>query len=112
MSRSEFRYNKKRKHYAYLFKDLGSKRMNILISTKPIMTERKHWQTQSIKIRKNVALYHHPNPKKEGQFYLIPIIYLDDIGMFDDKLYLTWSFTKHDKRKVKRLKKRKIKSRR
>lgn len=28
VSRSDFKYNKKRKHYAYLFKDLGVLRKN------------------------------------------------------------------------------------
>ena len=37
MSRSEFRWNKKRKHYAYLFKDIGRKRLNLLISSKSVM---------------------------------------------------------------------------
>ena len=31
MSRSEFRWNKKRKHYSYLFKDVGQQKMNLLI---------------------------------------------------------------------------------
>ena len=109
MSRSEFRYNKKRKHYAYLFKDLGSKRMNILISTKPMMVDKHHKQRRIVF---NIPLYHHPNPDREGCYYLIPVTYIDEEKAFEEKVYLYWSFTKHDKRKVKRLKKRKIKSRR
>ena len=41
MSRNEFRWNKKRKHYAYLHKDIGTKRINILISSKPIVKTKK-----------------------------------------------------------------------
>ena len=36
MSLSEFRFNKKRKHYAYLFKQIGLFRKNILFTSKPI----------------------------------------------------------------------------
>ena len=49
MARSEFRWNKKRKHYAYLHKDRGSKRKNILITSKPIMIEKKNKGTKRIK---------------------------------------------------------------
>ena len=35
MSRSEFKWNKKRKHYAYLFKDIGDKRKNLLLHSDP-----------------------------------------------------------------------------
>ena len=56
MSISEFRYNKKRKHYSYIFKDVGSKRKNIILSSKPVRKEHQ-------KIRRNIKLYKHPNPK-------------------------------------------------
>ena len=79
MARSEFRYNRRRKHYSYLFKDVGSK-------------------------RKNIKLYKNPNPNKDSDSYMIPIVYLDSIDSFD-KRKLKWSFHSHDKRKVKRLKK-------
>ena len=103
MSRSEFRWNKKRKHYAYLHKDIGSKRMNILISSKAIMVIKKNrGGKQTIK---NVSLWHHPNPVKNGQFYLIPKNYIDEDSSFDTHAYKNWSFNRHDKRKVKRIKK-------
>ena len=35
MSASEFRYNKKRKHYSYIFKIVGTYRKNIVLSSKP-----------------------------------------------------------------------------
>ena len=102
MSRSEFRYNKKRKHFAYLFKDIGSKRKNLLLSSKPIIVRLKKGK---IKKTNNIPLYKHPNPNKNGQYYLIARIYIDDLFSFDDKIYRQWRFDKNDKRKVKRLKK-------
>ena len=100
MSRSEFRYNKKRKHYAYLFKDVGTKRKCILITSKPIMVERKHKRNRMVK---NVLLFHHPNLFKEGTFYLIPKVYIDEIICFDERIY-QWFWDINDKRKVKRIK--------
>ncbi len=97
MSRSEFRYNKKRKHYAYLFKDVGSKRLNIILSSKPFRKEHK-------RMKKNVILTHHPNPNSNKQVFLVPIVYKDEIICFDSKV-LKWVFHRNDKRKIKRLKK-------
>ena len=102
MSRSEFRWNKKRKHYAYLFKDIGRKRLNLLISSKPVMVGKKNKKKK--RFYKNVPLFHHPNRNKIGQFYVVRVIYLDDLHSFDDKSY-AWSWDRNDKRKIKRLKK-------
>lgn len=96
MSRSEFRYNKKRKHYSYLFKDVGSKCKNIVLTSKPF---RKDHRT----IRKNLRLFKHPNPNSEKQAYVIPIIYFDDLCSFDYRT-LKWCFNPNDKRKIKRIK--------
>ena len=104
MSRSEFRYNKKRKHYAYLFKDIGTKRKCILISSQPIMIIKKNRGGKQI--IKNVLLFHHPNKNKEGVFYLIPKVYVDEILCFDEREY-KWFWDINDKRKVKRIKKNK-----
>ena len=101
MSRSEFRWNKKRKHYSYLHKDIGSKRKNILITSKPTIKNR----TGKIVV-KNVPLHHHPNPNKEGQFYVVPRNYIDELISFDEKAY-KWDWHKNDKRKIKRIKKKK-----
>ena len=98
MARSEFRYNRKRKHYSYLFKDVGNRRKNIVLTSKAYRKEHK-------KLKKNVKLYKNPNPNKDNQSYLIPIIYNDNIESFDDR-NLKWKFHPNDKRKVKRLKKR------
>ena len=106
MSRSEFRWNKKRKHYAYLHKDMGSKRKNILITSKRYVKKHKRGKDKIIMI--NVSLFHHPNVTKNGQFYLIPKNYEDDISSFEDKVY-NWNFNKNDKRKVKRIKRNKFK---
>ena len=47
LARSEFRLNKKRKHYSYLHKDIGSKRLNILITSKPVVV--KHLDDGKVK---------------------------------------------------------------
>ena len=101
MSRSEFRWNKKRKHYAYLHKDIGQRRLNILISSKPFVLRKG-----KIAII-NIPLYRHPNSKYRNQFYLIPRNYLDNFDSFENKDYLSWKFDRNDKRKVKRIKKNK-----
>ena len=98
MSRSEFRYNKKRKHYSYLFKDLGTKRKIIVFSSKP-------YRKVHNKMKKNIRLYRHPNPSSDKQAYLIPYVYVDDISVFDVKI-LKWKFHPNDKRQIKRIKKR------
>ena len=106
MSRSEFRWNKKRKHYAYLFKDVNHKCKNILISSSPIMVEKQN--KKKVRVTNNIPLFRHPNKNKYGQYYLIPRVYLDGIECFDDKKYSTWSFDKNDKRKIKRMKKSRL----
>ena len=101
MSRSEFRWNKKRKHYSYIFKDKETKRKCILITSKKYVIKHKNKRIKIIFI--NVLLYHHPNSKKEGTYYVIPKIYEDDISSFDEKL-LDWKWNNNDKRKIKRIK--------
>ena len=99
MSRSEFRYNKKRKHYAYLFKDVGEYRKNILLSTKPLRIVHG-------KQKRNVLLFKHPDRKQTIVVYVIPYVYIDHFSSFDSEI-LFWFFDKNDKRKIKRIKKRK-----
>ena len=99
---SEFKWNKKRKHYAYSHKKRGSKEENILISSKPYVLKHKNNKNKIILI--NVPLFHHPNPKKEGLFYVIPRNYLDESNDFDSKIH-NWSWHRNDKRKIKRIKK-------
>ena len=104
MARSEFRWNKKRKHYAYLHKDIGSKRKNILISSKQYVI--KHKRGKKRVILRNVPLRRHPNKNKDGKYYLIPKNYVDDMNSFDSKVY-KWEWDPSDKRKVKRIKRQK-----
>lgn len=105
MSRSEFRYNKKRKHYSYLFKDNGLYRKNLILSTKPYIKKKK--KNGKIKIFNNVPLYRHPNPKDNTKLYVDKRVYNDHINSFDSKKEDSWKFDINDKRKIKRLKQKK-----
>ena len=96
MSRSEFRWNKKRRHYAYLFKDLDDKCLNIVLTTKPTRIVKG-------KQKRNVKLFRHPNPNSIKNAYVIPFIYVDLFSSFYDKVY-KWRFDKNDKRMIKRTK--------
>ena len=106
MSKNEFRYNKKRKHFSYIHKKRGLKVENILISSKPFVIKHKNGKDKIVLI--NVRLFHHPNPAKEGLFYVVPRNYFDDYSSFGQKQY-AWNWHRHDKRKIKRIKKQKIK---
>lgn len=107
MSLSEFRFNKKRKHYAYLFKDIGTKKLNLLITSKPVVLKKKK---NKIKVQFiNVQLTRHPSKDKSGKYYMIPRKYIDDFDSFAEKKS-NWSFDINDKRKIKRLKKQNKKS--
>ena len=98
MSRSEFRWNKKRKHYAYLFKDKGKLILNVVITTKPVRFIHG-------KPKANIKLYKHPNPNCHKEAYIIPYVYLDELLSFYSEIY-KWSFNVNDKRIIKRIKKR------
>ena len=78
MSRSEFRWNKKRKHYAYLFKDKGKLVLNILITSKPYVLKRKNSKVRIV--AKNIKLVRHPNKVKVGIYYVIPKKYLEAVA--------------------------------
>lgn len=97
MARSEFRWNKKRRHFVYIFKDIGDLRLNIIITTKPVRIV--HSKTKA-----NVRLYKHPNPNSKKTAYIIPYIYIDHLTCFFEKRY-RWKFDINDKRKIKRIKK-------
>ena len=103
--RTEFRYNKKRKHYSYVYGAKGDYRRNLLLSTKPT---RKVKKGKRIKIIDNVVLYKHPNPDDETVVYLIKQRYIDNEKVFNKPLK-DWKFHVYDKRKVKRIKKNKWK---
>ena len=102
MSKSEFKWNKRRKHYAYSHKKRGIKEENILLTSKPFVKKKKKGKERVV--LRNVPLYHHPNPNKEGQFYVIPRNYVDESSDFDSKTY-NWNWNHNDKRKIKRIKK-------
>ena len=48
MSISEFRYNKKRKHYSYIFKKRGPKVGNILVTSRSFVKKRKNGKDKKI----------------------------------------------------------------
>ena len=96
MSRSEFRWNKKRRHYAYLFKEKRGLVLNLIITTKP-------YRFVQGRIKTNVKLYKHPNPCSDKVAYVIPFVYFDTLVSFYEKVY-KWSFNINDKRKIKRIK--------
>lgn len=100
MALSEFRYNLKSKHYAYIYGSKGLYRKNITISTKPYYKEKL--KNGSYKYHKNIRLYKHPNSNSNKEVYLIPKRKLTH----KDKFYkrkLKWKFHIFDKRKVKRI---------
>ncbi len=95
MSISEFRFNKKRKHPAYVFKKKNGKYHSLSI-THSSKTHRK----------KNIPLYKNPNPNDEEKAYVVTKICVDDISVFD-KPKKKWKFHTYDRRNIKRLKKSK-----
>ncbi len=100
----EFRYNKRRKHYSYIYKFNGDYRQNLLLSTKPVEKINKNGK---IRVIKNVKLYKHPNYKSDKSVYVMPRRYIDHKSNFDRSL--PWAFHTFDKRQIKRLKKGKKK---
>lgn len=104
--KTEFRYNKKRQHYSYIYKFSGNNRHNLLLSSKSTRKVKKHGKT---KVIKNVKLIKHPNPNKPNEAsYLMVQRYVDDKDDFDYKIN-NWSFDPMDRIKIKRIKKGKWK---
>ena len=100
MSRSEFRWNKKRKHYSYLFKDVGQQKMNLLLHTKGFLEiKRKNGKIRQINF---IPLSKRPDGKEGPTIFVEPKIYVDE--NFSERQY-NWKFDINDKRKIKRLKK-------
>ena len=101
--KNTFKYNKKRKHYAYIFKTMGIYCVNILLTTK---AESKHKKHGRVYVIRNVPLFKHPN--KSGSNIAVFIYnhspYFDKHDSFDLK-ELNWSFDICDKRKIKRFRK-------
>lgn len=101
--KDKFRFNKKRKHYSYIFKIINGYCSNILLTTKTESIHKKHGKTKLIK---NIKLYKHPNSKMNDTVVFIynhpP--YIDAVESFDCKK-LNWKWNANDKRIIKRLKK-------
>lgn len=97
MALSEFRWNKKRNHYTYSFKEIGNLRLNIIITTKPIRMVHG-------KPKKNIRLAKHPNPNCSKDAFIIPFVYVDHVSSFFGRIY-NWNFDRNDKRTIKRIKK-------
>ena len=97
MALSEFRWNKRRKHYSYLFKSVGNLRLNIALTT-------KSYRIVHGKEKRNIKLFRHPNPNSNKDVYIIPFVYVDYSEAFFEKVY-NWYFDINDKRIVKRIKK-------
>lgn len=107
MAISEFRYNKRRGHYSYIFGRKGNMRKNVLLSTNEYRVKKiKSNNCEKLIVNRNIPLYKHPNPNCTDKIYVMPRIYNDNKNVFG-KLKRTWSFDIFDKRKIKRLKKRK-----
>ena len=102
MAVSEFRFNKKRKHYSYVFKIVGSYRKNVLFTTKPI----RIWKGKE---KNNIKLFRHPNLNSKKIIYVIPIVYIDYVDSFYP-VVLKWNFHRNDKRIIKRIKRGKWKA--
>ena len=109
MARSEFRYNKKRKHYSYLFKDAGDYRKNILLHSDP--ANKENWDKLPEKRKKDfykkcTLLYRHPNPNKVDnlKYYVENRVYVDHKNSFGERVY-SWNWHVNDKNKIKRIKK-------
>lgn len=101
MAISEFRYNKKRKHYSYIYGKKGEFRQNLLLSSKPTRRIKKR---NRVKIINNIKLQRHPNPNCKDDEYIMNKKHLDHVNDFG-RVLNNWSFDKNDKRIVKRLKK-------
>lgn len=95
MAISEFRFNKKRKHPSYVFKNKHDKYHSILIT---------HSQS-SPKYKKNIKLTKNPKPNDNTTAYLVPKVYKDNISSYGKKSYKNWKFSRNDNRKVKRIQK-------
>ena len=106
MTRTEFRYNKKRKHYSYIYSCRGDYRQNLLISSKPDRVVHKDGKKKRIK---NIKLSKHPNPNKNGEeSYLMTKRCLDHKDNFGP-VKKNWFFSILDRLKVKKVKKGKCK---
>ena len=101
MALSEFRYNKKRKHFSYIFGRKGNLRKNLLLTSKPIK-KIKRKKGKYIE-KKNVKLYQNPDPNDYSDSYVIPKVYCDDESSFG-RLKSNWRFHTYDRLVIKKIK--------
>lgn len=106
MSLSEFRYNKKRKHFSYIFGRKGNIRKNLLLTSKSSQRVKK--KNGRYKENKNVKLYQNPNPNKITDSFVIPKVYYDSELSFGN-VKNNWKFHPYDRLKIKKIKKGKWK---
>lgn len=100
--KDKFRFNKKRKHYSYIFKVKNGYCLNILLTTEPSSKQKKHKKERIIR---NIRLYKHPNRNSAIEVFIYNHSpYRDSEKSFDSK-NLNWIWDVNDKRKVKRMKK-------
>lgn len=103
----QFRYNRRRKHYSYIFKRSKGKYYNLLLSSKP--TEVKTREKRTV-VYNNVSLTAHPNPNKSNEKqWIVPKVRKDKDFEKTFGKQLSWSFHPQDKWKIKKIKKGKWK---
>ena len=101
--RTEFRYNRRRKHYSYIYKQKGDYRYNLLMSSNEYIRRKNKI------IGRNVPLYKHPNPNKPNEkSYIMTRRYVDHKNDFGP-VKKNWFFHIFDRLKIKKIKKGKWK---
>ncbi len=93
MAISIFRYNRRRRHPAYIFKNKNG--MYYYIS----LTHAPSWRNYI-----NHKLYKNPNPNDPENSYVIQRVFSDSYRSFG-RTYRNWRFDRNDKRMIKRIKK-------
>ena len=100
MSKQEFRYNKRRGHYSYIYAEDGDNRKNLLLSTKE---NKKVNRKGKVHIVDNVKLDKHPNPNSNKDVWVMTRRFVDNKKAFSKNAYKNWKFTKSDKMKVDKI---------
>lgn len=97
MRKQEFRYNKRRGHYSYIYEEDGDVRKHLMLSTKD---SQKVKRKGNVYIVKNVKLDKHPNPKSNKNVWVMTRRFVDKKNAFDKNARKNWKLTKSDKTKV------------
>ena len=98
--REEFRYNKRRGHYSYIYDEDGDNRKNLLLSTKPTRKTKSGGKEYSAK---NIKLDKHPNPNSNKDVWVMTRRFVDNKKAFSKNAYKNWKFTKSDKMKIDKI---------